>query len=129
MSTTEPSFKVGSIVSADLTVPDADEVRDFYQGVIGWTVENIDMGDYDDYLVKTADRTRPVGGICHKRGVNEGLPPVWMLYVNVEDLSHSAKRCVEMGGKVLVENDQYAVIQDPAGAVLAITRVVDEPAP
>ncbi|GAA5010739.1 VOC family protein [Actinopolymorpha pittospori] len=118
-------FRVGSIISADLTVPDAEKVRDFYQAVIGWQVEDFDMGDYNDYLLKTADGDQPVGGVCHARGDNRALPPVWLVYVSVADLEQSTKTCVDLGGKVLTQNDQYAVIQDPAGAILAITREPD----
>ncbi|MGW5361032.1 VOC family protein [Actinopolymorpha pittospori] len=118
-------FRVGSIISADLTVPDAEKVRDFYQAVIGWQVEDFDMGDYNDYLLKTADGDQPVGGVCHARGDNQALPPVWLVYVSVADLEQSTKTCVDLGGKVLTQNDQYAVIQDPAGAILAITREPD----
>lgn len=118
-------FRVGSIISADLTVPDAEKVRDFYQAVIGWQVEDFDMGDYNDYLLKTADGDQPVGGVCHARGDNQTLPPVWLVYVSVADLEQSTMTCVDLGGKVLTQNDQYAVIQDPAGAILAITREPD----
>lgn len=118
-------FRVGSIISADLTVPEAEQVRDFYQAVIGWQVEDFEMGGYNDYLLKTADGQQPVGGVCHARGDNQGLPPVWLVYVSVADLEQSAKTCVDLGGKILTRNDQYAVIQDPAGAILAITREPD----
>ena len=45
--------------------------------------------------------------------------------ITVEDVDLSAKRCVELGGKILVEpkragKQRSCVIQDPAGAVTAL---------
>ena len=118
-------YKVGTIVSADLTVPDASGLRDFYEKVVGWTFDGLDMGGYQDYMLKTSDGADLVGGLCHARGGNAGLPPVWLVYVNVDDIDASARRCEELGGTVLVQNDDYAVIRDPAGAVMAITHEAD----
>ncbi|MHC4429800.1 MAG: VOC family protein, partial [Planctomycetota bacterium] len=66
-----------------------------------------------------------VAGICHARGPNADLPAQWMLYITVEDLDESVRRCESLGGKVLVApkdmgGQRYCVIQDPAGAVAAL---------
>ena len=29
---------------------------------------------------------QPVSGICHARGSNADLPPVWLIYITVADL-------------------------------------------
>ena len=39
----------GTIAWIDLTVPDAETVRDFYEQVTGWRSEPVDMGEYSDY--------------------------------------------------------------------------------
>jgi predicted enzyme related to lactoylglutathione lyase len=55
-----------------------------------------------------------------------------MVYVQVADIAVSVERCKALGGKVLktaqMEDGtiQYAVIQDPAGAILAITKEYSE---
>ncbi len=124
-------FAVGAIISADLTVPNADEVRDFYKQVIGWESEDMPMqdadGTYADYVMKDADGNW-MGGVCHARGANLGLPPQWMVYINVADIEASVQRCLDLGGRVVKESRgddgklHYAVIQDPAGAHLALTH-------
>ena len=43
----------GEIVWCDLTIPHAETVRDFYRAVIGWTVTELDMGEYSDYCMNT----------------------------------------------------------------------------
>lgn len=126
-------YNIGSIVSADLTTPEADILRDFYKEVIGWECEELQMNDadgaYPDYVMKD-DQGNWMGGICHARGVNKGIPPIWMIYINVADISDSIRKCKELGGKVIKESRskegvlQYAMIQDPAGAIMAITKEV-----
>ena len=70
MSTTP---KPGTITWQDLTVGDAEALRDFYAAVVGWTPEPVKMGDYADFTMK-AD-TEPVAGICHARGQQRRYSP------------------------------------------------------
>ena len=90
---------VGSIKWADLTVEHAEEVRDFYREVVGWTSTDVDMGGYHDYCMNQPEDAKTVAGICHARGGNAGLPPQWLAYIIVEDIDHSISRCVESGRK------------------------------
>ena len=39
----------GKIGWVDLTVKNADQVRDFYKEVIGWKPEAVTMGNYNDW--------------------------------------------------------------------------------
>jgi len=119
--------QIGTIISADLTINQADDVRDFYKQVIGWDHMDINMGDYNDYLMQTKDGV-PVAGVCHQAGPNAGLPTVWMVYFQVEDLGKSMKMCKELGGKVLREpaemtSSNFTVIEYPAGAICAISQI------
>ncbi|RPJ59576.1 MAG: VOC family protein [Acidobacteria bacterium] len=116
----------GSITWADLTVPDADEVRDFYKSVVGWTTTEVDMGGYSDYCMNSPEDGATKAGVCHSRGVNAGLPPCWLIYISVPDLEVSIARCRELGGKVIAgpkdlgPSGRFCVIQDPAGAYAAL---------
>jgi hypothetical protein len=114
----------GQIGWIDLAVPDAQALCGFYQHVTGWTPSPVAMGSYDDYCMIAAGGDA-VAGICHARGENAALPPVWMIYITVPDLDESVRRAVERGGKVRVPTrsagaGRYAVIEDPAGAVAAL---------
>lgn len=117
--------EVGSIGWFDLTVENADEVREFYRRVVGWTETPLDMGGYSDHCMNQPGDGKTVAGICHARGNNQGLPAKWLIYIIVADLDESLKQCEEQGGKVLrgARNSgegRYAVIEDPAGAVAAL---------
>lgn len=121
---------VGRIAWLDLTVSDGSTTRDFYAQVIGWAVQPLEMEDggerYADYVMLGSDGN-PAAGVCHARGANAGLPPVWMLYLPVGDLAESLRRVEEEGGtivKVTQGEDGkyvYAAIQDPVGVYLALT--------
>lgn len=115
---------IGKILWRDLTVPNATEVKDFYTSVVGWTSSDHDMGDYADYNIHDADG-EVIAGICHTRGSNANIPAQWLVYVQVENVDASAQKCIELGGKVLdgprmMGGQNFCVIQDPAGAVLAL---------
>lgn len=119
------SPKTGTIAWIDLTVPEADAIRDFYHAVAGWQAESVEMGGYNDYAMRPT-AGEPVAGICHKRGANAGLPAAWLVYITVPDLDMALESCRQFGGKVLSESrgsggqGLYAVIEDPAGAVCAL---------
>jgi len=120
MSTDSPQ---GQVVWVDLTVDDAEGIRDFYQNVVGWDATAVDLGDYSDFTMMSGDQ--PVAGVCHARGVNADLPAKWLVYLTVADLEKSIQLCEENGGKLLVAPRQAgsgrcAVIEDPAGACVAI---------
>ncbi len=118
--------KVGGIGWVDLTVPNAAEMRDFYQGVVGWTSSEVAMGGYSDFCMHAVAGEPPVAGVCHARGENAELPPAWLVYFMVDDIDQSIASCLKMGGKVLVgpkksgDAGRFCVIQDPAGAVSAL---------
>lgn len=115
----------GTVGWFDLTVPDAPAVRDFYAKVVGWTAQPLAMGGYEDYVM-TAPGGVPVGGVCHARGANADIPPVWIPYVSITDLDASLEACRAGGGTVVAgprgggTAGRYAIIRDPAGAVLAL---------
>ena len=119
----ENKAKPGTIGWHDLTVPDADNISDFYREVAGWESEALSMGDYSDYVMKAPGGTS-TGGVCHARGVNADIPPVWLMYIVVEDLTASAAKCVELGGKILKGptggRHNFCIIEDPAGAICAL---------
>jgi hypothetical protein len=115
----------GTIGWRDLTVADADGLRSFYGAVAGWTFRPHDMGDYHDYEVLAADGETCIAGLCHARGSNANLPPVWMMYIQVDNVEHAAKQCVEQGGELLdgprtMGGQLFCAFRDPAGAVAAL---------
>jgi predicted enzyme related to lactoylglutathione lyase len=123
------TLRPGTISWTDLTVEDAENIRDFYHAVVGWTPAPISMGGYSDFVMN-ADGGEAVAGVCHARGHNADLPSVWLVYITVEDLDHSLEQCQRLGGTVLSPprshgGGRYCVIQDPAGAICALYQPPD----
>ncbi len=123
--------EIGVISWTDLTVGNAEEIREFYSQVVGWKAAPVEMQGYNDFNMNAPGSGVTVAGICHARGTNAKLPPQWLIYITVEDVGASARRCAELGGRIIVEprdmghHGRFCVIQDPAGAVSALF----EPAP
>ena len=85
-----------------------------------------DAGErYADYNM-LGDDGNTAAGVCHARGVNLGLPAIWIIYLPVGDLAESLRRVDEEGGTIIKAtrdgDGEYAsaVIQDPVGACLAL---------
>jgi len=120
--------EIGSITWCDLTVPNAEEIKDFYEKVVGWIPDPVSMGDYNDFSMIAPESGKVAAGVCHSRGGNAKLPPQWLLYIAVKDVDESAKQCERLGGKIILEPKnmsgygRYCVIQDPAGAVCALFK-------
>jgi len=122
----DDTIKAGDIQWVDLTVENAESVRDFYHSVVGWNPEPVDMNGYHDFnMIKPGNQT-PTAGICHARGINKDLPPQWLIYITVSNLDESIASCRKLGGKVVAGPStagaygRYCVIQDPAGAHAAL---------
>jgi len=119
------SSQVGKIGWIDMSVDDADGLRDFYESVVGWKTEAVSMGDYSDYSMITPGDGEAVSGICHARGSNAELPGGWLIYITVADVEASAAACTANGGEVLVPpsglaGGRFCVIRDPSGATAAL---------
>ena len=133
----DAAARPGCISWLDLTVSDASTTRDFYRQVVDWSVQDVEMEDagerYADYNMLGADGI-PAAGVSHARGVNLGLPPVWMINLPVGDLAESLRRVREEGGKVLKATRgtdgewAYATVQDPVGACVALVGESSRPA-
>ncbi|MDM7860846.1 VOC family protein [Alteromonas sp. ASW11-36] len=116
--------KVGTMGWLDLTVDNADEVKAFYQQVVGWTSADVSMGEYNDYMMK-AENGNETAGICHNRDANKGLPAKWLPYFIIADIKSSLTSVTNLGGKQLSEirsygDSRFVIIKDPAGAVCAL---------
>ena len=117
--------RIGHIAWHDITVPDAPALRDFYAAVVGWSTEDVSMGDYADFNMKQPNSGEATAGICHAWGENADLPPQWLMYIIVADLDASIDACKRHGGRVVREarplaGGRFAVVADPVGAITAL---------
>jgi predicted enzyme related to lactoylglutathione lyase len=121
-----PPAHVGKIGWLDITVPDGQKLRDFYKRVVGWNAQGIEMGGYEDFLMSPPAGGDAVAGICNSRGVNVGLPNVWLPYFTVADVEASARTVEVLGGRLrtpirsMGDQGRYVVIEDSGGALSAL---------
>jgi len=119
------SEQTGKIGWIDITVDDANGLRDFYADVVGLVPDAVSMGEYDDFNMTMPASGEPVCGICNARGGNKDLPGGWMVYFVVDDVDASAAACTAKGGNILVEprglaGGRFCVLEDPSGATAAL---------
>jgi len=121
--------QIGAIEWRDLTVDNAESLKGFYESVVGWKSGAVSMGDYQDYTMDLPGSGETVAGVCHARGCNAGLPPQWLMYVRVKSVHDSIAASEKLGGKLLygpkgMGDDEFCVVQDPAGAVIGLISEV-----
>jgi len=134
--------KLGEMAWMDLSVPDAGQIKDFYQQVLGWQSEAIAMTDkeekYSDFVMSTKSSEDKVAqacettssdgfvtGICHAKGANADMPATWLPYFLVANVELAATKVQAQGGELVTEiksmgDDKYVIIKDPAGAHCAL---------
>ena len=108
----------------ELTTGDLEGAKAFYGALLGWTFQEVQVGDMTYTIIKMADKE--VGGMMATPPEAEGMPPMWGAYVTVDDVDARVAQVEELGGKVCVppqdipDMGRFAVINDPQGAMLGL---------
>lgn len=128
----------GRFIWYELMTPNPEAAKRFYGAVVGWTAQDMPMGDGDDdhpeghaYTVLEAAGAG-VGGVMplgeeHKA---QGVPPNWTGYIYVDDCDAAVANTKALGGHVLNPPrdvsgvGRLAIIADAHGAVTAIMKPV-----
>jgi uncharacterized protein len=112
----------------ELTTPDEKKALAFYEGVIGYSHDTMDMGPQGTYyLLKMGDVMR--AGLM--RSPIAGMPPLWTPYVAVADCDATAATAKHLGARVIVEPTdipnvgRFATLLDPQGACIAFMKPFD----
>ncbi|MGW8375543.1 VOC family protein [Streptomyces sp. ODS28] len=114
-------FVTGSPSWLDVTTPDLDGAKSFYQGLFGWTWTSAgpEAGGYGTF----ANAGKTVAGIMPTPV--EQAAPQWTVYFQA-DAADATKAVQAAGGKVTLEPmdvlalGRMAVYEDPAGAAFAV---------
>ncbi|MGB0936247.1 MAG: VOC family protein [Colwellia sp.] len=132
----------GDIAWMDLTVPNAEQVKSFYQAILGWHSEptkmTVEGETYQDFTMtnvidsdenkeddNSSEKNPFVTGICHAKGANKDFPAQWLPYFLVADLDRAIAKVNSLKGDCITDiqhmgDDRYIVIKDPAGAACAL---------
>ena len=127
----EKNLRHGAFSWGELMTTDPAAAKSFYAKLFDWQTEDMPMEGMTYTVAKIGDD--PVGGIMPKPPECGEMPPVWGLYVTVDNVDATAAKAEELGGRILKpptdipEVGRFCVLQDPQGAVIsAITYVMTE---
>lgn len=107
----------------------------FYGTVFGWSVADSGMQGFTYLLASHEDDM--VAGLMEIPAEAAGMPPAWMIYLDVDDCDAAAEKIGLLGGKVMKPpadipgTGRFAIAADPQGAVFGILqpRPMDPPPP
>lgn len=116
----------------DLTTTDADAAKSFYSQLFGWEIDDVPLpmgGVYTMFKIDGHD-------VCALNQMQEeqreqGMPPVWVSYINVDDVDATIRKATKAGATVfmpafdVMEAGRMAMVQDPAGAAVAFWQAKD----
>ena len=107
----------------ELATRDLEKAKDFFHKVLGWEYQVDEKSDYTIIL----NNGRMNGGMMQMDERWGDAPPNWTVYFNVADLDDTLKKVPELDGKIVVDKTEtpagpFAVISDPAGAVISIIQ-------
>ncbi len=119
---------VNTLCWADLSTPDRQRAKAFYEGIFGWRITPGKDKSADDYL-HLQNGHQYIGGILPDDLRSKNTGAHWIVYFQVADCAASAAKARELGAAVLMgpmtmEAGSYAVIQDPQGAHFSLFQPV-----
>ena len=113
----------GAFSWSELMTTDVDAAKKFYAELLGWELEEMNMGEMNYNVVKAGGEG--IGGIMAIPPQAAGAPPNWGTYVTVDDVDATVKKAEGLGAKVIVplmdipEVGRLCTIQDPQGAMIS----------
>ena len=124
----------GDFIWYELMTTDADAAQAFYQGLLGWEVQDASQPEMA-YRQFSKDGTM-VGGILplSEEMQQAGAASLWAGYVGVDNVDSTAAKISSSGGAVLLAPrtiegvGRFAYVADPQGAVFYIMRGFSESA-
>jgi predicted enzyme related to lactoylglutathione lyase len=107
----------GTWVWTDLFTRDAKAAERFYSPLIGIQKKQLDTGKGNRYSVFIRDG-KAHAGLVELRW--DELRDNWLPYVKVEDVKSTINRALELGGNLIVQKGDVAILVDPTGAVFGV---------
>jgi uncharacterized protein len=108
----------------ELMTTDPAKAKKFYEGLLGWKVEDVPMGAMGTYHLLLQGDQRVAGAMA----APPGTPSSWLTYVGSEDPDATCAKIKELGGKVLVPPTdvpgmvRFSVAMDPQGAAFGVLK-------
>ncbi len=117
----------------ELMTDDYKKAQDFYGALFNWrSTGEMDMGGGAMYSMFGHDKIG-FGGMYNRMKGMEGMPPFWLLYFHVKDVSKAIDAATKGGAKVIrprmpIPGGTVAILSDPHGAAFALHDALAMPA-
>ncbi len=107
----------GEWLWTDLFTQNAKNAGAFYTSLAGYQVERVEVKEGHQYdVLKRDGRLR--AGIVELRW--EGLEDNWLPYFRVDDVDRTIEKARKLGGRLVLQAEDAAILSDPTGAVFGI---------
>lgn len=124
----------GAFIWYELMSPDPDASKRFYDAVVGWDIEPQPSGDMDYRMIRRSDGGN-AGGVLRLTDAmcEHGARPVWLGYIDVDDVDATIGAIEAEGGKVMMPASdipgvgRIAMVADPQGAPFYIMKPTPPP--
>jgi predicted enzyme related to lactoylglutathione lyase len=93
-------FKHGRFSWNELLTTDPDETKGFYTRLFGWEYEIFPSEEMTYNVIKAGGEE--IGGIMKIQPQAAGQPPIWGIYVTVDNVDETVKLAEKLGGKIHV---------------------------
>jgi len=115
----------GVFVWDELHTTDVEGAKAFYGEVIGWSANDMDMGEGFTYTMFESGGEQRAGCMTI---MQPEMPPNWLTYIGTDDVDATCTRAEELGAQKLMGPmdipgvGRSAVLTDPTGAVFALFK-------
>lgn len=120
-------YAPGTFSWTDLTTPDQDAAKAFYEELFAWAADDRPAGEGAVYSMMRRDG-KDVAAIAPQppQQREAGAPPVWNSYVTVESADEALTRAQGLGATIhapafdVFDAGRMGVVQDPQGAYFLV---------
>lgn len=114
----------GSLHWNELWTQDPRASLAFYEGVLGYTHEEVTMPNGTYYVFKDGDTPR--GGML--QAPSSDVPTMWLQYITVDDCDAALARAKQNGATVVAEPvdaegvGRFGILRDPIGGMIGVIK-------
>ena len=113
----------GRWCGSELFVSDLSKVKDFYEGVFGWSLE-AEEGQSERYLIR--NEGKHIGAVQVASNEEKGDKEFWGVFFGVRNAEETLASIREAGGEVSYEHQNssgtHYLVYDPQGAAFFVTE-------
>ncbi|GMA21210.1 VOC family protein [Arsenicicoccus piscis] len=128
-----PETEPGSVIWHELMTRDYEGSQEFYRSLVGYRFEELAGDGEPAFSAITTRSGRTIGGLGSiGPEFDASVPPHWMPYFRVDNVTTTCNRALYLGGEVRTgplssPEGPFAVLADPQGAAFAVIAPVDLP--